>query len=180
MNSIFLTHRLHALIAGSLSCLLWLSVGGCGKDTTSTETVETAVGEPPEIHDDHDHEGHHHDAPGPHGGHIVVLDPGHHHVEWVHLDEEDVVEVYLGSELAETAKKVQMLAVIQGEEPVVYDLEPATDELGAGGYQLTSPNLLTQIEMSDGVATHVTLVVDTDNGTLKAPITDDHDHDHDH
>lgn len=174
----FSPHRFHDMLTGSFACvLLCLIAGGCNQNTTTNEPVETAAGEHDahDHEDDHDHEGHTHDAPGPHGGHIVVLDPGHHHVEWVHLDDEDIVEVYLGSELAETVKRVQMVAVIQGEEPVNYDLEPA-EELGTGGYQITSPNLLTQIEMSDGAATHVTLVVETDNGTLKSPISDDHDH----
>lgn len=150
---------------------------GCSSETTLPDTPPQDT---PGLHDDahgDDHAGHDHEELGPHGGHIIVLDPGHFHVEWVHVDEDNLVEVYLG-ELAESAKKVQFVAEIEGKEPVAYELEPAEDSLGAGGYQLQSPNLLTHIEMSDGKAARVTLVVETDESTLKSTLSGAHDHDH--
>ena len=162
-----------------LAGLLLLSAAGCSSEESTLP--DTPPQDTPGLHDDdhagHDHAGHDHAELGPHGGHIVVLDPGHHHAEWVHLDEDNVVEVYLG-DLAESAQQVQFVAEIQGKDPVSYDLKPASDALGAGGYQLESPNLLTHIAMSDGEAAKVTLVVETDEGTLKAPLSGDHDHDH--
>lgn len=154
-----------------------LSIVGCNSESTLPDTPPQDT---PGLHDDdhdHDHAGHDHAELGPHGGHIIVLDPGHHHAEWVHIDEDNVVEVYLG-ELAESATKVQFVAELEGKDPVTYELEPASDSLGAGGYQLQSPNLLTHIAMSDGTTARVTLVVETDKATLKATLSGDHDHDH--
>ncbi|WP_164101639.1 hypothetical protein [Candidatus Laterigemmans baculatus] len=175
-------------IPGPLAALLplgtllgLLCVVGCSSESTLPDTPPQDT---PGLHDDHDHgheghdhEGHSHDELGPHGGHIIVLDPGHYHAEWVHLDEENTVEVYLG-ELGKSAEKVQFVAELEGKEPVTYELQAADESLGAGGYQLQSPNLLTHIAMSDGTTARVTLVVETADATLKAPLSGDHDHDH--
>lgn len=171
-----LSYSFAALPLGTL--LVLLCAGGCSSETTLPDTPPQDT---PGLHDDHDHgddhAGHDHAELGPHGGHIIVLDPGHYHAEWVHLDEENVVEVYLG-ELAESVQKVQLIAEIEGKEPVTYELKSAGESLGAGGYQLQSPNLLTHIAMSDGTTARVTLVVETTEATLKAPLSGDHDHDH--
>lgn len=124
-----------------------------------------------------DHTGHDHSHVGVHGGHVVVLEPGHLHAEWVHLDDEEVVEVYL-LDKPEEATKVQMLTQVKGQDPVTHDLQAATESLGAGGYMLKNPTLNTSIQMADGETNTVTLIVETAAGTLKAAITDSHDHEH--
>ncbi len=124
-----------------------------------------------------EHAGHDHSHVGIHGGHVVVLEPGHLHAEWVHLDEEEVIEVYL-LDKPEEATKVQMLTQVKGQDPVTHDLQAAPESLGVGGYMLKNPTLNTSIQMADGEANTVTLVVETAAGSLKAAITDSHDHDH--
>ncbi len=135
-----------------------------------------------EAHDDHDHgdhdhgdhSGHNHAEMGIHGGHVVVLDPGHVHAEWVHDDDNNVLEVYV-LDNPEAVTAVRVVSALKDQEPTTTEL--AKDEsLGANGYMATSPNLLTNIQMADGEAIRVTLQVETANGVMSADLSDDHDH----
>ena len=181
-----LRNRFPALRACFLSTLtlFWtLSlVAGCnGEPSTPSETadenVSAAVNGADEGHDhDHDHD---HSHMGIHGGHVVVLEPGHVHAEWVHVDEDQILEVYV-LDNPEAVKSVKLVSQITGQEPVEYELEPAAESLGKGGYQINSPNLLTSVEMADGETNKVTLVVETEEETLRAGLAEAGDHDHDH
>lgn len=125
-------------------------------------------------HDHDDHAGHNHAEMGIHGGHVVVLDPGHVHAEWVHDDANNVLEVYV-LDNPETVTAVRVITTIKDQEPKTTEL--AKDEtLGSNGYAATSPNLLTDIQMADGEAIRVTLQVETANGVIAADLSDDHDH----
>lgn len=168
--------------AAALLCLGLALTVGCGPAPEATPvTSEGHEDAAPASHDDHeghdhgDHEGHSH--AGKHGGHVVVLEPGHVHAEFVHLDEEEILEIYV-DEIADAVTSVQVIAETVGQEPKVYDLEKATESLGTGGYQIKDPLLLTSIGMADGETNKVTLKVETADGTMTAPLLDDHGHDH--
>lgn len=126
-------------------------------------------------HDHGDHEGHSH--AGKHGGHVVVLEPGHVHAEFVHLDEEEILEIYV-DEIADKVTAVQVVAETVGQDAKVYDLEEASATLGTGGYQVKDALLITHIGMADGETNKVTLKVETADGTMTAQLLDNHDHDH--
>ena len=191
VTTISLRARLRAPLSMSaaLAAALTFSIVGCGPTEAplKTTTGHDADGGGPDSHDaghgdhdhgDHDHSGHNHAEMGIHGGHVVVLDPGHIHAEWVHNDDDNIIEVYV-IDKPEDATKVQITTKIKDQEPTTVEL--ARDEaLGNGGYKVENPNLLTNIQMADGEAITVTLEVETSNGTISAQLTDDHGHDHDH
>jgi hypothetical protein len=179
--------RLHTVFSGRLAtplalaaCLVW---AGCsGSEETPTEVSHGAGGPGGESHaaagedhDDHDHSGHDHAEMGSHGGHIAVLDPGHIHAEWVHVDDEEMLEVYILDDVEVTAVKV--ISQVKDADPTTVDLTPIEGE-EPRGYSVKNPNVLTNISMADGETVRVTLVVETPDGELKTELTDDHDHDH--
>lgn len=176
-----------AKLASFATCLGLALTIGCGPTTDTPDSDGTAAvdGEHDDHdshdhgdhgdHDGHDHAGHSHE--GKHGGHVVVLDPGHVHAEFVHLDEEEILEIYV-DEIADKVTAVQVVVETAGQEAKTYDLEAAQEALGAGGYQIKNALLLTNIGMADGETNKVTLKVETADGTLTAPLMDDHGHDH--
>lgn len=155
--------------------LLLLAVAawaGCNRSETTGLTPDAA--EPVavdglEVPDDHDHAAH---EMGPHGGHMVHLEPGGAHAEWVHLDSEEEIQVFVDEAI--DAQSVAMQVTIAGQaEPKTYELKSAEDELGAGAFRLKSGELLVDIKM--GEAATVQLVVETPQGTQQAAI-EHHDH----
>lgn len=181
--------RLNTVFSGRLAtplalaaCLVW---AGCnGSEETPTEVSHGAGGPAVEAHssdggghDDHDHSGHSHAEMGSHGGHIAVLDPGHIHAEWVHVDEEETLEIYILDEVEVTAVKV--VSQVNDAEPTTVELTPIEgDEPRA--YSVKNPNVLTNISMADGETVKVSLIVQTPDGELMTQLSNDHDHDHDH
>ncbi|XZE52154.1 hypothetical protein SH139x_003836 [Planctomycetaceae bacterium SH139] len=169
---------IHSCLA--IACLSLII--GCGGDSMPPAETGHGGGGP----DSHgaaggDHAGHDHAAMGTHGGHVVVLDPGHIHAEWVHTDEEELLEVYvLDNPAAVTG--VKLVAVIAGEEAQTFEL--TGDESTPGKFMIKSPNALTSIQMADGDSNKATLIVTTADGEMSTSLTDDHDHDdhagHDH
>ena len=155
---------------------------GCNGDTTSTTDSTPATdshsGEVPQ-HDDH--AGHDHGAMGTHGGHVVVLDPGHIHAEWVHDDEAERFEFYVteADQPKVTVTGVKVVSTIKDQEPQTVELEPL--ESGEeDAFFVKSPNVLTNIEMADGETVKVDLIVTAEEGEMSVELSDDHDHDHDH
>ena len=146
-------------------------VNGCGpaaEPTTDTPTdgsVTTAEIDP--------HAGHSH--AGKRGGHVVVLDPGHVHAEYVHVDADDILEVYIDDK-PELVTAVEVVVETAGQDAKTYVLESAESALGTGGYQLKDPLLLTGIQMADGASNKATLKVTTADGEMTADLVDDHDH----
>jgi hypothetical protein len=154
---------------------------GCGP-TADPEAPVQGGGHAAEPHEDphgghaadghDDHAGHSHE--GKHGGHVVVLEPGHVHAEFVHVDEDEVLEIYV-DEIADKVTGVEVVSEIAGQDAKTYTLE-ASDALGTGGYQVKDAVLLTNIQMADGETNKVTLNVMTADGTMSASLMDDHDH----
>lgn len=147
---------------------------GCAPDTATgrsgIDSNETTIDEsieivdldfaPPEI------EGHTHDHEiGPHGGHVVRLQPGDQKAEWLQIKEEDTVQIYLPE-----TKDIQLVSmkIALGDGPKQeFDL-PRQESLGDGAYQIISPELMTAIGMKDAVT--VSLRVKSADDELTAPI----------
>lgn len=127
-------------------------------------------------HDDHDHAGHNHAEMGKHGGHVIVLDPGHIHAEWVHLDSEETLQVFILDAVGEV-RMVQVVSAVKDQEPSTVELT-RDETLGDAAYMVKNPNLLTSIQMADGESIRVTLEIETGDGKISADLSDDHDHDH--
>jgi hypothetical protein len=163
-------------------------IGGCNGGTEPSDGG--AAGEAAsDAHDHGDHEGHGDHADhgdhaehgghgdhemGAHGGHLLHLDPGGAHAEWVHLDQENEIQVFLDPSLL-PAEAVEMHVVIGDAEQDPFALEEAIDRLGPGGYRLISEPLLTHIKMSAGEGVDVRLVVTRAGGTFTSPI-EHHEH----
>jgi hypothetical protein len=122
-------------------------------------------------HGDHDHadakssgttksaEKHSHDEheTGPNGGHLVHLEPLGLHAEYVHVDQEELIEVF-ALDRAGDAKACRMKLEVQGQEPKVFEFEPIAEK--PGGFRLKSGELLTGLKMSgQGVAVSLELEV---------------------
>lgn len=158
---------------------LTLPFAGCTGKTTDMPAPAPAKGEA--AHDDHaegdhkghDHAGHSHDELGPHGGHTMGVEPGHRHIEWVHLDDEATIQVFVGDE-PESVTAVSMTIEIKDAEPKTVTLEPAAD-LGPGAYQVKSPELYVAIMMKE--AAKVTVKLKSKDGEQTGQIIE-HDHDH--
>lgn len=145
---------------------------GCG--TSSTETLAIVGGEengaqvdvvdvdfaPPEIESiPSEHE------IGPHGGHIVRMQPGNQAVEWVQLDEEETVQIYL-PDVAEV-EQVKMNIALPDGKTQAFDLT-ADESLGEGAYQIQSPVLMTAMKMKEGI--EVNLLVKAGGAQMSVPI----------
>ena len=150
---------------------------GCGPaPETVTEPAaghDAAMPASHDSHEGHDHSGHSH--AGVHGGHVVVLEPGHVHAEFVASEDDEILEVYV-TEIADEVTSVQVVAETEGKEAKTYDLAAATDSLGKGGYEVRDPLLLTSIDMADGKTSTVTLKVTTANGTMTALLMENDSH----
>ena len=146
-------------------------VTGCGfqsVESTSTKTTATEHAED---------SGHQHGETGPNGGHIIELDQGQYHAEWLHDDESEKVTVVLlddkpAQEVAISADYVTIdLAV--GDQRNSYQLKAvrssdrtATPE--ASRFELVSPSLLVGLKMGEGV--DATLTVNIGEKTYAGPI----------
>lgn len=161
--------------------LITLTVVGCGGNDAPTEP-DTGAATDHDDHDEHAHEGddhadhdhgddaHGHDHEmGPNGGHMLHLNPGGAHAEWVHLDQENELQVFLDESLL-PVESVAMHVEIGGQEQDPYAFESAEDELGKGAYRLVSDQLMTHVKMSAGEGVAVELVVERDGSTLTASI----------
>lgn len=161
-------------ILGSACCCAALLVNsGCSPSSTGPGTSDSGseVGEesieivdldfaPPEI------EGHTHDHEiGPHGGHVVRLQPGDQKAEWLQINEEETVQIYLPE-----TKEVQLVSmkIALGDGPEQDFSLPRDEALGEGAYKIVSPELMTAIKMQDAVT--VSLQVKAADNELTAAI----------
>lgn len=159
--------------------LITFTVVGCGGNDTKTAPepgVEADHADDEHEGDDHDHDEHegdehdHHDHEmGAHGGHMLHLNPGGAHAEWVHLDEDNELQIFLDESVL-PVESVEMHVAIGGEEQDPYTFESAEEDLGEGAFRLTSEQLMTHVTMSAGEGVEVELVVTRDGETLTAPI----------
>lgn len=127
--------------------------------------------------DDHGHN-HDHGEHGPHGGHLIVLDPGHVHAEWTH-DDAKLVTVYL-DELSAAPSEVSFVVKVGDAEPQVFPMKKSESKEAdqAAAWTLAGEALL--VHVNAGEAAKVSLVVKTADGELKAAIEHSEEHDHKH
>ena len=171
--------RTWALVCTLLAAVSWTA--GCSQEKGTPTEMGHGPGAP-EGHDAHDdHAGHDHAEMGRHGGHIVVLDPGHVHAEWVHGEDDGTIEVYV-LDNPEDVTGMKIVTEMEGQDPQEFELAAMEgDIVEIGSYTINSPNALTAIQMADGQAAKATLVVMTGSGEMSAALSDaGHDHDHDH
>ncbi len=147
-----------------LALPLFLLSVGCKPATPTTASSSGAASA--DAHADHDHA---HEELGPHGGHMLHLEPTGSHAEWTHDDDSQLITVYLdefdGSKLA-SAKFTAKIGDAVEEFPLT-----ASDN----GWTVTSPELMTHINMKD--AAEVNLVIVDDAGVHTAKV-EAHDHHH--
>ncbi len=118
--------------------------------------------------DEHAH--HHHDEPGPHGGHLVDLQPSGAHAEWAHDDDVHLITVYLDDFDAQKVSEVKFTVEIPDADAEVFALARGDD-----GWTVTSEALLTHLNM--GEAATVKLVVVDDSGEHSSKM-EAHEHHH--
>ena len=153
------------ILSISLAFLSLPSIIGCGGGgENSAGNSSTAQ----QDSDDSDHGHHHHDL-GPHGGHMLHLEPSGVHAEWTHDDESYLVSVFLDDFEADKIQAVKFVTKI-GDESEEYPLESTEN-----GWTISSEALLTNINM--GEAVDVSLVVVDDAGEQTCTI-DEHGHHH--
>ncbi len=119
--------------------------------------------------DAHAGHNHGHDDVGPHGGHLLHLEPSGVHAEWTHDDDAKLITVHLDDFDAAkitSAKFVVKIGDVTEEFPLT-----GTDT----GWTITSEELLTHINMGD--AAQVKFVVSDDAGEQSTKI-EAHEHHH--
>ena len=132
--------------------------------TANTPSTENASAE--DSHAGHDHGP---DAVGPHGGHLLHLEPTGTHAEWTHDDDKHMLTVHLDDFDAAKIVSAKFVAKI-GDKTQEYPLT-ATDS----GWTITSQELMTHINMKG--AAEVNLVVVDDAGVHSTKI-EAHEHHH--
>ena len=138
---------------------------GCQPSATPPQ-ADTKTAGTTDAHAGHDHG---EEALGPHGGHLLHLEPTGSHAEWTHDDDKHMIIVHLDEFDKAQIVSVKFTAKIGDttEEFPLTDLEE--------GWTITSPELLTHINMKD--AAEVNLVVVDDKGVHTAKI-EAHEHHH--
>ncbi|MEZ6081555.1 MAG: hypothetical protein R3C56_39565 [Pirellulaceae bacterium] len=106
---------------------------------------------------------------GPHGGHMLHLEPTGSHAEWTHDDDQHLVTVYLDEFDAASIVSAKFTAKI-GDATEEF---PLTN--GDSSWTVTSPELMTHINMKD--AAEVNLIIVDDAGVHTAKI-EAHEHHH--
>lgn len=138
---------------------------GC---TPAAPTASTSP-ETPAVADSHAGHDHGHDDVGPHGGHLLHLEPTGSHAEWTHDDEKHLITVHLDDFDAAKIVSAKFVAKI-GDTTEEFPLT-GTDS----GWTITSQELMTHINMKD--AAEVNLVIVDDGGVHSSKI-EAHEHHH--
>lgn len=139
---------------------------GCGPAADDDAQDDAAENQPAESAHDHSHD---HGELGPHGGHLVHLDPAGVDAEWTHDDESHLITVYLDGFDAEKIQSAMFVAKI-GDNDEEFALEAAGE-----GWAITSEALMTHLNMGEAVP--VSLVVVDESGKQSALI-ENHEHHH--
>jgi len=119
---------------------------------------------------DHDHDDH-----GPHGGHLLHLDPDGIHAEWDHDDDKKLITVYL-DDFKTAPSEVKFVVKVGDTEPQVFALAKGEGDEGGGAWTLTSDALLTHLAM--GEAANVQLVIVHADKQLSTKIQHSSEHHH--
>ena len=139
---------------------------GCTPATPTATTTSKDKAAAGDSHAGHDHG---HDDTGPHGGHLLHLEPTGTHAEWTHDDDKHLITVHLDDFDAAKIVSVKFVAKI-GDNSQEYPLT-ATDS----GWTITSQELMTHINMKE--AAEVNLVVVDETGVHSTKI-EAHEHHH--
>ncbi len=151
-----------AVVALTLPCFI-----GCQSQATQQAATETeAEANEGESHAGHSHS---HDEIGPHGGHLLHLEPSQVHAEWTHDDETHLITVHLDDFDADKLTAAKFVVKV-GDQTEEFALDA-----GDQGWSITSEALMNHINM--GEAADVQLVVTDDEGDHTAKI-EAHDHHH--
>lgn len=167
------------------SCLAMLMVVGCKPQATNSSSPNASVAssgtKPPSESHSHAHS-HEHGDVGEHGGHLVHLEPSGSHAEWAHDDASGTLTVYLEEIVSGGAKvdRVQVELEVTGQSKKSYDLVGGADDhkIENSVFTIKSPELITALEMPEGVK--ATLIVVVDGMEQRCTLEHHHDHDHDH
>ncbi len=138
---------------------------GC---TPAAPTASTADTKAPAESDPH--AGHDHGDVGPHGGHLLHLEPTGSHAEWTHDDEKHLITVHLDDfDVAKivSAKFVAKIGDTTEEFPLT-----ASDS----GWTITSQELMTHINMKDAAAVNLVIVDGAGVHTSKIEAHEHHHH----
>lgn len=151
------------LLGISLLLLPLIAISGCANSGSDVQTAEQGA-----VEEDSGHS-HDHGDVGPHGGHLLHLEPSGAHAEWTHDDDTHTVSVFLDDFQADKIQEAKFVATI-GEDVEEFALESSDD-----GWTISSEALMTHINM--GEAVEVCLVVVDDTGEQTCTI-EAHDHHH--
>ena len=147
--------------------LLSLAAGlGCEPATETTDSTAGTTVPAADAHAGHDHG---HGDVGPHGGHLLHLEPTGSHAEWTHDDDAKLITVYVDDFDAASISKL-LFEVKIGDEVQEFPLT-ATDN----GWTITSEELLTHINMGEAATVHLVL---EDSAGRQAAKIEAHDHHH--
>lgn len=141
---------------------------GCQPSATSSNSAtkaDTGTAAATDSHADHDHE-----DVGPHGGHLLHLEPTGSHAEWTHDDDQHLITVYLDEFDAAKIASAKFTAKI-GDATEEFVLTNGDD-----GWTVTSPELLTHINMKDAADVNLIVVDDTGVHTAKVEAHEHHHH----
>ncbi len=154
-----------ALMRGLLLSLA-VCVLGCQPATPEQETAKADASEV-DSHAGHNHGDH---DLGPHGGHLLHLEPSGVHAEWTHDDKNNLITVYLDDFDANKISGAKFVAKI-GQETQEF---PLTAD--AGAWTISSSELMTHINMKE--AAEVSFVVTDDQGSHSSKIEAHDEHHH--
>lgn len=138
------------------------SLVGCGPQAPAEKT-ETAAASDAGAHE------HSHEELGPHGGHMLHMEPSGVHAEWTHDDDTHTITVYLEDFDVPTIKEAKFVAKI-GDATEEFPLVAGDD-----GWTISSEVLMTHIDMGEAAA--VSFVVVDESGEQEAKI-EAHEHHH--
>ena len=143
---------------------------GCQPSATSNNPATKAGTDAAAATDPHAGHDHDHEDVGPHGGHLLHLEPTGSHAEWTHDDDQHVVTVYLGEFDGAKIASAKFTAKI-GDATEEFPLTNSDS-----GWTITSPELLTHINMKDAAEVNLIVVDDTGVHTAKIEAHEDHHH----
>lgn len=151
----------------SSAALMFLALalsGTIGCDTK--QSTKPVAGAATTGDDDHAHV-HDHAEHGPHGGHMLHLEPDGVHAEWAHDDDTKTITVYL-DEVTKPASDVKFEVKVGDTEPQSFPLTKAEGGTGGGTWSISSDALMTHLNM--GEAAKVQLIVSSDDKQMTSTI----------
>jgi hypothetical protein len=147
-------------------CAMLTASLGCQPAPTAPPTVAVEEHAP----DEHSH-AHDHGEEGPHGGHLVDLEPRGVHAEWTHDDDSHQITVYLDDFDAEKISSAKFTVQI-ADAPI----EEFPLARGDSGWSVTSEALMTHLNMGEAATVKLVVVDDTGEQSAKMEPHEHHAH----